>query len=293
MVKFLETFLNKLLDFLNVGRLITIIVPGVIVSFCLLMLASQLLFPMQTGETPAVKAEAGAGIKANTPAGKDAQQRPAERKDGKKEEAGGLFQKQVSSDFLRTSNHVPLMVFFTLVIGLMLYEVGYKVLQCFSKIGAPHKQAAGTANLIETSGDTLKRYDPQHDADPTPTNKFNFSAHAVGLVYFAPFLKEKFSGEENYFSFIVTEYYRFVEFSVNMPIAIIVSGLIGVAYYLLFSLRHSCWPYSTELSFFFPALFAFPALFLFIVSPGIPESYKQASKDLIQGVSDLMAKGLK
>jgi hypothetical protein len=283
MVKFLDTFLNKLLDFLNFGRLITIIIPGAIVSFCLLMFASQILFPerMSAPQEGVTTSSAVGGNASERPAAKPGVTRKNIATTADKE---SLFQKQLSEDYGRANEHLYLIVFFTLALGFMLYELGYGILLDLSRM----------TDARETAEPKLSRYDDQHDADDKPTHKFNFSSGCpVGLVYFAPFLKEKFSGEENYFSFLITEYYRFLEFSVNMPVSIILSALLGLGYYILFSLRNACCPYFTEIVLFFIMLFVLPILFLLFVSPKVLISYKKASTDLVRGVSDLMAKGLK
>ena len=187
-----------------------------------------------------------------------------------------LFKKQVSKDYYRVKNNFPLVVLLTIVIGLIIYEIGFRVL-----IYSPSK-----------GGDKLFRYDSQYDSEEQNTHKFNFTQQPVGLVYFAPFLKEKFSGDENYYSFLITEYYRFLEFSIIMPISLIVAGILGLAYYLLFCIRNDYAPYYGEFAVFFIILFVVSIGFLYFISPKINDAYNKASKDLIQGVSDFMKKGL-
>ena len=115
MTKFLETLLSKLLDFLNVGRLITIVVPGVIVSFCVLMFAGQLLAPLRPAQT-ALKEQAAAKTAPAIPA---------------KIDKYSLFQAQVKIDFKRATSHIPIIVFFTIMLGILLYELGFGVLSWF------------------------------------------------------------------------------------------------------------------------------------------------------------------
>lgn len=308
MVKFFETLLNKFFDFFNFGRFITIIVPGLITALCFTMLISQLIFPareeleplpvskVQSKEKKEIKSESKRKnekdesretvetttiVKEITTNEVGMGHKLTGQEVVKKEDKEALFRRQILEDYTRVSgnfSNFSLVILLTIVIGLLLYELGYRVLFSF-----PRKE----------NEEKLFRYNPQHDADDKVTHKFGFSEEPVGLVYFAPFLKERFSGEENYFNFIVTEYYRFVEFSVNMPISIIVSSIIGLAYYGLFSLRNCYWPYWREFTAFFLILFVVSIVFLRFVSPKIFTAYKKASKDLVQGVSDLMSKGLK
>lgn len=303
MVKFFEKFIDKFFDFFNFGRFITIIVPGLITALCFTMLVSQLIFPtgkeLEQGPVPKVqsketttekkteskkkdssreKEETTTSVKETTTTYEGSKgQKTGEQEAIKKENKEALFKRQLAKDYARVSSNFFLVVLLTIVLGLMLYEIGYRVILSFPTKGEKQE---------------LFRYDPQHDADDKVTQKFGFSKDSVGLVYFAPFLKEKFSGDENYFSFLVMEYYRFLEFSVNMPISIIVSGIIGVAYYGLFSIRNSYWPYYCGFGVFFLMLFGGSIGFLFLVSPRIYTAYKKASKDLVQGVSDLMSKGI-
>ena len=241
-----------------------------IVALCLSMLVSQILFPMgKDKQEPTSKVivtnERGLGLK-TTDQGTD-----------KDTNDTSSFRRQLSEDYKRVSRNFSLVVLLTIVIGLMLYEMGFRVLLLFGGKGEKQK---------------LQRYSPTHDSDDELTLKFEFSTEPVGLVYFAPFLKENFSGQENYFDFLVTDYYRFLEFATIMPISIIVSGILGMVYYVLFSIRNSCWYDPLALGLLFLVLFVSSILFLLKVTPSIFESYKKAVKDLIQGVSDMMSKGL-
>ena len=286
MAKFFETLMNKFFDFFNFGRFITIIVPGLIIALCVSMLVSQTIWPAErkadpppvtkvkttvTTTTESKDKETSTKKETTTIVKDTAYEEPTSRKafDPK-----ALFKKQVAEDFQRVSGNFLLVVLLTVVIGLIIYEVGFRVLLHF-----PSKD-----------NETLFRYDPTHDADTQNTKKFGFSQEPVGLVYFAPFLKEKFSGEENYYNFLITEYYRFLEFSIIMPVSIIASGMIGVAYYALFCFRHDYLPYWRGVAVLFAMLFAVAVVFLCWVSPKVIESYKSASRDLIRGASDFMSK---
>lgn len=305
MVKFFEKVIDKFFDFFNFGRFITIIVPGLITALCFTMLVSQLIFPtgkeLEQGQVPkiqSIQSKETTTEKKTESKKKDSSREEEETKTStkettttyegsksqqkgdqeaiKKESKEAVFKRQLAKDYARVSSNFFVVLLLTIVLGLMLYEIGYRIILFFPT--GQHQK--------------LFRYDPRYDADDKVTHKFGFSKDSVGLVYFAPFLKEKFSGEENYFSFLVMEYYRFLEFSVNMPISVIVSGIIGIAYYVLFSIRNSYWPYFFGFLVLFLMLFVCSIAFLLLVFPKIYTAYKKATKDLVQGVSDLMSKGL-
>jgi hypothetical protein len=284
MTKFLETFLNKLLDFLNVGRLITIVVPGVIISFCVIMFAGQVFF--------SDKGNAAQPNKAAVKSAKNSQPQPIESApvpDAAKPDKEALFQKQLSKDFSWTAKHLALIVFFTMILGILIFETGYGLLSFFP-LSLPGIKNNNSEVIRQCA---LTRYDPVSDGETAPTNKFKPNGKdPVFLEYFAPFLKDKFSGDENYYNFIITEYYRFVEFSVVMPLSIIGAALVAVSYWLLFCLRNACCPYGGELVLIFIALLVLPVLFISFVSNRIWLAYQKSQYDLILGVSDLMSKGL-
>jgi|GEM_PF-2492309 hypothetical protein len=284
MAKFLETFLSKLLDFLNFGRLITIVVPGVILSFCVIMFTGQLLFPEKViapkEKSVAVKADKGNPAKSGDQAvAPDTAAKPDE---------GILFQKQLSKDFNLVTQHLWIVVFFTIILGILVYEMAYGLLSIF-----PLRVPGIKNNLEDLKNCALSRYDNAADAEPTAVNKFKPNGKdKVYLEYFAPFLKEKFSGDENYYNFLIMEYYRFVEFSVVMPLCAIASTLVAISYWVLFCLRNGCCPYGCELVLIFIAMLVLPALFIVFVSNKVWLFYQKSQYDLILGVSDLMSKGL-
>lgn len=291
MAKFFEGLANKLLDFLNFGRLITIFVPGLIVALCVSMLVSQMIWPTEKSPAPVVKVttkdskETILESKKNEASKKETETITTTKDSAYKENADQktadkkvFFSKQVSEDYHRVYNNPFAVGLLTIVLGLIIYEIGFRIFLYFPDKG---KQK-------------LHRYDPAHDSDPAATYKFTAKKdEPAGLVYFAPFLKEKFSGDANYFDFLITEYYRFLEFSIIMPVAIIASGILGVAYYTLFSIRNECYLYCRVFAVFFIMLFAVCVIFILWVPPKILESYRKASHDLINGVSDFMSKGLR
>ena len=310
MTKFLETFLNRLIDFLNFGRLITIVVPGVIVSFCVLMFAGQLLAPLRPAQTAAKEQAADTKIAEQHATSANAAKMEKSDKQEKtpanqtpanpvKIDKHSLFQAQVKIDFKRANSHIFIIVFFTIVLGILLYELSFGVLSWFplplliKKPGAFWKFGFRCVGADTEKNYGLCRYDSVADAEAKPSNKFKFLKvkEAVDLEYFAPFLKEKFSGDENYFDFLITEYYRFIEFSVIMPLAIFTSALVGTAYWLLFCLRNSCWFLNGTLLFFLLTM-VLAILFVFFISNKIWLDYQKSKSDLIKGVSDLMAKGM-
>jgi len=302
MAKFLEVLINKFFDFFNFGRLITIIVPGFIAAICLAMFISQLVFPL--GELPGsgsalkiksvqsketIKTESKTKEKENTittiKETTTTYEYGADQKTGgqetitkeKKEDKETLFIRQISADYRRVSNNFLLLLLLTIVLGLTLYEIGYIILLRFPK---------------KSEDEKLFRYDGQNDKKGEAADKFLPSKNSVGLVYFAPFLKEKFSGEENYFNFLITEYYRFLEFSVNMPLSIIVLILFGGAYYLLFYAKNDFCPDCPGSAIFVSVLLLCSLIFLIFIVPRIARAYRKATKDLILGVTDMMNKGL-
>jgi hypothetical protein len=192
------------------------------------------------------------------------------------------FSAQVSQDFQRVRDGFYYVLIFTIILGLMLYEVGFGVIlrQGVKTTEELHRYKNG--DTYSTDGKILKR-------------DFSFSTETdsvVGLVYFAPFLKEKFSGDENYFNFLVTEYYRFLEFSVVMPISIMISALVASVYYLLFGLRNFCWPHPVSVPAVLLAVFILALVFTCCVPSKVSGAYKKATSDLIKGVSDFMSKQL-
>lgn len=278
MTEFLKKLTDKLLDFFNFGRFITIALPGLLIAMAITMFVSQLLFPhipFPADTQPAVASLQG-----------EAKERP-----GTAEGSQTLFQRQLQADFGRLWRHGYLVAVLVVIFGLMNYELGYWVLGC-QWFQRPPK-------------DQLYPYCPAHDADDRPARKFQAKVSrgrlvgldhfckegdAVGLVYFAPFLKEKFSGEENYFTFLITEFYRFVEVSVVVPLALIQSSVLGVAYCWLFWWRR-------DLQLVLPFMLGvvsigLSVIFLRCVSTKIAKAYYRACYDLIHGVSDFMSKQL-
>jgi len=330
MISFFQTLVNKLLDFTNFGRLITIFIPGLITSFCIAMFFSLLIF----SSSHSVKQPVYQKVFSNNVEDslrfaiktlEDVQNAKTSN------EAQRLFASQISSDLHRVSNNYGLLILLAIVIGLIMYEIGYKVLGLIAKMksGKELKEDKkeiiikekdliideqsneefieekdivlidqtnnGLKKKLKNKVEPLRRYDHQFDSINEPANKFKFSkkeSDEVGLIYYAPFLKEKFSGEQNYFDFLVTEYYRFLEFSVIMPISIIVSVLFGISYYLSFSFRNSCFPNWAGFTILFILLIDGSLLFLYYIARDIYKSYAKATMDLILGVSDVMSKGL-
>ena len=316
MTKFFEKLIDKFFDFFNFGRFITIIIPGLLVALCCAMLASQLLFPVSRSEKQIAPAAAlsqkieSPGDKGLTPAAPTGQKaspakakkktdssvkgksQPAEAASTKAAEGPSSaaaaqtvktptewFSAQAKQDFQKVKNNFYYVLIFAVILGLMLYEVGFRVILRLSSKTKTNLFRYSNNDTYNAEGKIVK-----HD--------FDFSTTTVGLAYYAPFLKEKFSGDANYFDFLVTEYYRFLEFSVLMPSAIILSALTGFAYFLLFGIRNACWPHAVGILCVLIGVCILNILFLYIIPPKVSVAYKKAAHDLVQGVTDFMSKQL-
>ncbi len=275
MAKFFEALISKFFDFFNFGRFITIVIPGFVAALCFAMLMSQLIFQEKHQKKEIQKKEASCccEVKMHDAGKKDINQQASD---------DDLFIKQIKNDYNRVKGNFLLMTILAIMLGLMIYEVGYCILRHYRK-----RPREGTKDDTK-----LFRYSSEHDAADSFANKFNPSKEEVSLIYFAPFLKEKFSGDENYFDFLITEFYRFLEFSINISVSIFMSLFIGVFYYVLFCFRNFCWPCRTEFIFFFLILSLLTVVFFWLVFLTILKAYNKASHDLVLGVSDFMAKNL-
>lgn len=316
MAKFFEKLVERFFDFFNMGRILTIFVPGAVAACCFAMLLSLLIFPVTSKKTDSEQEQAvmKVAVKKTTENIDDATKKPTkgsktvkptekkgvrsqmaeqetiEKKDitkppvAPKDAAAKALAEQLRSDFGRLSSHQWLIVLLAVVMGFPIYEIGYRLLSGLS------------------DDDKLKTYAlyPYDDSnDPTDTRKLFFLGDAtakknepVGIMYFAPFLKEKFSGEENYFNFFVTEFYRFQEFSTVMPVSVVISAIVAYLYYVLFSLREGYWLYGTVFFLLFAVMITSAILYYkYITVPGM-ESYARSKKALVQGVSAIMSKGL-
>jgi len=187
------------------------------------------------------------------------------------------FQKQISADFKRISSNYMCVVILSIVIGFLLYLTSNRVICACS----PKK-------------DDYKLY----PYDIKDSNKFVYvqpnkeKTNDVGLIYFAPFLKEKFSGDNNYYTFLILEYYRFVELSVVMPLSLLLSIIISALYYVVLSICIGKFIYIVG----FIGMFAIEAIivgvFLKYVIPVTIDNYKKSTKELIDAVTYVMSKGL-
>lgn len=140
----------------------------------------------------------------------------------------------------------------------------------------------------------LFKYSSEFDSSII-SKRFNpDSSSPVGSIYFAPFLKEKFSGDDNYYNILITEYYRFLEFSYTILSSILLSWISMIIYYLSFYFLYSL--NSPPLILRFSLIMIIIAFIVFLywirILPKTVERYLEARKDLIDGVTDFMKKGL-
>lgn len=306
MVDFLKSLVDKFLDFFNVGRAISILIPGALVAFVLLMLLSLAVFPSGgvIAATPPKKEVAAPEKAATTPAttGKDKQDKkfknstthqagatsaPAAKKPETTAANGQANLKtpeplrplsaQIADDFLRVTRHYWVVLLMALVIGILLYEVGNVIVAFWSK--DPEFQLYRYREGKDATDKILVTDDGNKDA-------------AVGFIYFAPLLKSDFTGKENYYSFLITEYYRFLEFSAVMPIAMLAASVLAGLYY--FAACHvtkaGC---HTGVIFAGIGLILFAViLFYWVVFRKVIAGYRRAVADLIKGVTDATNKGI-
>jgi len=321
MAAFLTGLLQKFFDFFNFGRFLSIFLPGLIVTLAIGMLADQIIAPVdhvkvldefikehQPSGDAKKSSKLQAKISSQNPKVKKATRPPAQENQlsemtdvrellskkghGRQALKGLIFERQLIQNYGRVMNNWLLIVIGAIVIGVLMHEVGYLYLLCLSKCEGRKKE-----------NDKYRLY----PYAPTEADKIEFiqivpaSTHGdkkkdqeVGFVYFAPFLKEKISGDENYFTFLITEYYRFVEFCINMPLSLILTALVGIVYILLFNANTDILgeplEHLSQIWIMFGAIIGVSLLFLFIVTPKVLKSYFGARADLIRGVSDYMNK---
>ncbi len=309
MIDFLKSLTDKFLDFFNIGRAISILLPGALVAFILLMLLSLAVFPSSgvIAATPPKKEVAAPEKVTTIPAatGKDKKDKKDKKfKNSTTHQAGEAsvpaakkpekvsansqtnlkapeplrpLSAQVADDFLRVTRHYWVVLLMALVIGILLYEVGNVIIAFWSK----------------GSGHQLYRYKEGKDVNDKilVTDDGNKKA-VVGFIYFAPLLKSDFTGKENYYNFLITEYYRFLEFSAVMPIAMLAASFLAGLYY--FGACHVT-KASCHIGVIFAAIVLVLiaiVLFYWIVFRKVLEGYRKASADLIKGVTDATNKGI-
>ena len=303
MVDFLKTLVDKFLDFFNVGRAISILLPGVLVAFVLLMLLSLAVFSPGDADIKKDTTTAQKSILAPATSSKAVQKivtltnhtslKPAKATTGaaswKKAEAppkvpppipkSDLTLKplgaRIADDFNRVSNHYWVVMLVSLIIGILLYEIGNVIIAFCSGKSKVH----------------LYRY--QEGTTTTLTFDGNKKKEQVGLIYFAPFLKAEFTGKENYYNFLVSEYYRFLEFSSVMPIAMLMTFCMAGTYYLLACYVTKTCCYTWIVIGVLAIIIIIVTLFYKYIFTKVLEGYRKASEDLIKGVSDASNKGIK
>jgi hypothetical protein len=144
------------------------------------------------------------------------------------------------------------------------------------------------------SGTGLYRFKEGLDADGRKlVVDYDNKEAEVGFIYFAPFLKAEFTGKENYYSFLITEYYRFLEFSAVMPLAMLKASFLAGLYYLAAChVTETCCHTGVVIAAVLLVLFAV-ILFYSLVFSRVLKCYRKASAELIKGVADATNKGIK
>lgn len=308
MADFLKAISDKFLDFFNIGRAISIFIPGVLVSFAFLMLLSLVVFPPKNMVTtsalkepaaaPTSKPAAMSNTEAGSAPGKSMQHQTTSAAAGKVAAAPAVIQKastpavpapaksttpqenlggQIAKDFSRVASHYWVVVFLSLVLGIILYEVGNAI------IGL--KPVEEDAQLFRFK-EKIDQNEPPLVLDKDPSAK-------VGLIYFAPYLKDEFiSGKENYYNFLITEYYRFLEFSAVMPLSVLLTTLIAVVYYKTACASLGECSHNGAVVLFVLAIGLSVFVFYKVVFNKIFSGYRKASSELIKGITDMRNKGL-
>jgi hypothetical protein len=306
MADFLKTISDKFLDFFNIGRAISIFIPGMLVSFALLMLLSLVIFPprnVATTSAPNDQKIAAKPVTTNTAASsasvKTVQHQattvtagianaalrkpqkanpptpPAAAKQPASQDSLG---DQIGKDFGRVARHYWVVVFLSLVLGIILYEVGNAI------IGL--NQVGEDSQLFRFKEKTDQNEPPLVLNDKDPSAK-------VGLIYFAPYLKDEFiSGKENYYNFLITEYYRFLEFSAIMPLSVLLTSAIIAVYYKTFCVFLGACSQNGMMLLFLLAIALLVFMFYKVVFVKIFTGYRKASAELIKGITDMRNKGL-
>lgn len=283
MAKFLENLSTKFFDFFNFGRFLTIIVPGMIVAFCLAMLLSQIVFPIVL-----VYQEDDAEVKHESNIQSVVQYHShSEIKKNTEEEISFKLEKQVTGDFERvTSNFLPLLLA-TIVIGMILNEISYSCIKrSLNNMMRRSDMKKYTLHPYENTEEIArKKNQPEMKLIADGAGKYKGE---VGTSYYAPFLKDKFSGDDNYFDFLVTEYYRFVEFAMVAPISIMISVIIIGLYFVAFWVSNWTAIHMLAVILLGFFTFVFMVLILRLVFPPIAEAYIKARWNLTKGVTDIM-----
>ena len=271
MAEFLKVMTEKFLDFFNIGRAVSIFIPGALVSFALLMLLSLVFFPARDEPSSVPASAAGASAAGQ---GRDSiQSNGAHEKQGPREALG----RQLASDFGRVASHYWIVALLSLITGILLYETGTVIIMTrrldekMQLFRFKEKQEAGDPLLVPDRGNEDAR---------------------VGLIYFAPYLKEDFTGKENYYNFLIAEYYRFLEFSTVMPLSVLLTTVIAVIYYrTACGYAGACFQNGAVILLVLTVGLSV-TLFYMVVFDTIFSGYRKASADLIKGITDVKNKGL-
>jgi hypothetical protein len=308
MAEFLKSLVDKFLDFFNIGRAVSIFIPGALVSFALLMLLSLVFFPVKNSTGTAGAKVAGTAQK-TTPAprtaGKDDSGKPVQNKPssapaptagasaaGKQEgsveskavqgnqeksDPREALGRQLASDFNRVASHYWVVALLSLITGILLYEIGNVII---------------VAKRMDEKMQLFRFKETQPLGGPLLVPDTGNEDAKVGLIYFAPYLKEDFTGKENYYNFLIAEYYRFLEFSAVMPLSVLLATLIAVIYY-----RTACCYagacYQNGAVILLVLIMGLSVyLFYTVVFDRVFTGYRKASADLIKGITDVKNKGL-
>src|SRR5512136_1272961 len=153
MPEYLKSLADKFLDFFNIGRAISILIPGSLVAIVLLMLLSLAVFPPTGAGTTTSSGEKGApqekkgfaspssgkvkqdkkfdngsthqvGAKVATPAKKTDLSSPGNPADPNTSKPLNKLSEQIAGDFLRVTKHYWIILLLALIIGILLYEIG-------------------------------------------------------------------------------------------------------------------------------------------------------------------------
>ena len=339
---FLNKLIEKVLDFFNMGRVISIFIPGVVVTIAFLMLLSLLITPKPecrsdvstTKGLPVSSHDAttpnyvGSAIQSQVSSAackacmeaiahpptkpSTAQKNPTVSKDAQaclavqqqlsspacKKCLASLnatppqaaLEQQIIKDFKLAVKYPWIICLLSLIFGILIYEFGNAQIgkmKCADDNQLHgYKYPPSPPDPLKVTADTAAA---AAGSAALPDKLITDDNKPVGLIYFAPYLKDTFiTGGVNYFSFLIIEYYRFLEFSVVIPLAILITNFLALFYYLI-AARMLCCLFFPETTIVIMAAVIITGLYFWFrmnVLPLIYANYRKNAFDLIKGITD-------
>ncbi|MGQ9629181.1 MAG: hypothetical protein ACUVXI_02565 [bacterium] len=244
--------LNRLLDVVNLGRVISIFLPGVVASFAfLIFLAGVAQVPGFIGEAVQRKSI----TETNSVTGE-----VIEREESTSSER--VYGSKFAEDVGNALEGRGALLLGAFIFGITLSQLGYIVIR----------------TLYKPIYDRLHRGKSLDEGE----SKYYIIKEGVDTIYYYPFFRKHSKGdipEKDYYHYLIVNYYRFVEFNINMALALLLSGVLFLVY---FSVTEQSLRYSWVLGAFLISAM----VILLYGGYNSYRRYRRASVDLIRGIVD-------